>query len=78
VVVNLDAHHRHSGWIDLDLHALGIATEERFQVHDELGAARYHWAGSRNFVEIDPAVMPAHVFRVRRKLRTEHDFEYFL
>ena len=78
VVVNLDAHHRHYGWVDLDLGALGIAADERFQVHDELSAARYYWTGPRNYVELDPQVMPAHVFAVRRKLRTEHDFEYFL
>ena len=78
VVVNLDNHHRHSGWIDLDLAALGIAPDERFQVHDELGEARYQWTGPRNYVELDPSIMPAHVFRVRRKIRTEHDFEYFL
>jgi starch synthase (maltosyl-transferring) len=78
VVVNLDAHHRHSGWVDLDLAALGIGAEERFQVHDELGATRHHWTGARNYVELDPAVSPAHVFRIRRKLRTEQDFEYFL
>jgi len=78
VVVNLDVHHRHSGWLNLDLAALGITVDERFQVHDQVSDARYHWSGPRNYVELDPNVMPAHVFRVRRKLRTEHDFEYFL
>jgi starch synthase (maltosyl-transferring) len=78
VVVNMDVHHRHSGWLDLDLAALGVGTAERFQVHDEVSEARYHWTGPRNYVELDPDVMPAHVFRVRKHLRTEHDFEYFL
>ncbi|HEY8077184.1 MAG TPA: alpha-1,4-glucan--maltose-1-phosphate maltosyltransferase, partial [Labilithrix sp.] len=78
VVVNLDVHHRHSGWIDLDLRALGVKEDERFQVHDTLSEARYHWNGSRAFVELDPNVMPAHLFVVRKKVRTEHDFEYYL
>jgi starch synthase (maltosyl-transferring) len=78
VVVNLDANHRHSGWLQLDLAALGIGAEERIQVHDELTDVRYHWTGPRNYVELDPKLMPAHVFRIRRKSRTEHDFEYFL
>ena len=78
VVVNLDPLHRHSGWVDLDLRALGIQHDERFQVHDLLGDTRHHWTGPRNYVELDPHVMPAHIFRVRRKVRTEHDFEYFL
>ena len=74
----MDVHHRHSGWLDLDLAALGVGEAERFQVHDEVSEARYHWIGPRNYVELDPNVMPAHVFRVRKHLRTEHDFEYFL
>ena len=78
VVVNLAPLHRHSGWVDLDLRALGIQHDERFQVHDLLGDTRHHWTGPRNYVELDPHVMPAHIFRVRRKVRTEHDFEYFL
>ena len=39
---------------------------------------RYLWHGARSFVALDPAVLPAHVFRVRRRLRTERDFDYFL
>ena len=31
-----------------------------------------------NFVQMDPHTVPAHVFRVRRRVRTEHDFDYFL
>ena len=57
---------------------LGIRPDERVQVHDELTDLRWHWTGARNYVELDPHVMPAHVFRVRRKVRSEHDFEYFL
>jgi starch synthase (maltosyl-transferring) len=49
-----------------------------FQVHDLLSEARYLWHGSRNYVEIDPEVMPAHIFRLRRHLRREQDFEYYL
>jgi starch synthase (maltosyl-transferring) len=78
VVVNLDPNHKHAGWLDLDLGALGVGNDERFQVHDQLSDTRLHWTGARNYVEIDPSVMPAQIFRVRRKLRSEHDFEYFL
>ena len=78
VVVNLDPHFEHGGWVTLDLLALGIEPGERYQVHDLLSDARYSWEGARNYVELDPAIMPAHVFRIRRKVRTENDFEYFL
>ena len=37
VVVNLDPHHTHRAWLDLDLAALGLAAGRPFQVHDLLG-----------------------------------------
>jgi starch synthase (maltosyl-transferring) len=78
VVVNLSPHHAQRGWLELPLDALGIASGQAFQADDLLGGARYLWHGARNFVELDPAVLPAHIFRLRRKLKTERDFDYFL
>jgi starch synthase (maltosyl-transferring) len=77
-VVNIDPHHAHSGWVTLDLEALGLKTDVPFQMHELLTGARYLWTGRRNFVRLDPAAAPAHVFRVRRRVRTERDFDYFL
>jgi starch synthase (maltosyl-transferring) len=65
VVANLDPHNRQAGWVNLDVDAFHLGTEESFQVHDLLTDARYVWHGSRNFVELNPAVLPAHVFRVQ-------------
>jgi starch synthase (maltosyl-transferring) len=76
-VVNLDPHHTHRGWITLDLAELGLSSEEAYQVHDLFGGGRYTWRGAHNFVELAPE-QPAHVFEVRRFVRTENDFEYFL
>jgi starch synthase (maltosyl-transferring) len=78
VVVNLDAHNTHSGWVRLDLGALGIAWDASYQVHDLIGDSRYLWSGSRNFVRLDPGVMPAQIFTIRRHLRSERGFEYYL
>jgi starch synthase (maltosyl-transferring) len=78
VVVNLDPHHVHSGWLEVPIDDLGLDPAQPYQVHDLLTEARYFWNGRRNFVEVDPRTVPAHVFRVRRKLRTERDFDYFL
>ena len=78
VVTNMDPRHKHGGWIQLDLEALGVGPAESFQVHDVLSDARYLWTGARNYVELDPALFPASLFVVRRKVRSEQDFEYFL
>jgi starch synthase (maltosyl-transferring) len=77
VVVNLDPHHVHSGWVELPLETFGLSPEEPYQVHDLLTDAHYLWNGPRNFVEVDPKAA-AHVMRLRRRLRTERDFDYFL
>ena len=78
VVVNLDPHHTQSGWLSLDLAALGIDGDQSYQVHDLLTNGFYLWSGPNNFVQLNPHVVPAHIFRIRRRIRTERDFEYFL
>jgi starch synthase (maltosyl-transferring) len=78
MAVNLDPHHTQAGWVELDTAELGLASAETYQVHDLISGARYLWSGARNYVELDPRVSPAHVFRVLRHVRTERDFDYFL
>ncbi len=78
VAVNLDPHHTQSAWVNLEIAELGVEPTESYQVHDLISGARYLWSGARNYVELDPGVVPAHVFRLRRHLRTEKDFDYFL
>jgi starch synthase (maltosyl-transferring) len=78
VVVNLDPHHVHSGWIKLPLEELKLDMRQPYQVHDLLTEARYLWQGARNYVELDPAISPAHIFRLRRRMRTERDFDYYM
>ncbi len=78
VVVNLDPHHRQSGFVELALQDLGIEEDRPYQANDLLTGARYMWSGPRNYVELDPNSVPGHIFRIRRRLRVETDFEYFL
>jgi starch synthase (maltosyl-transferring) len=74
VVVNLDSDHRQASFVNLDLPELGLEDGQAFDVHDLMGGARYGWHGSRNYVELDPGVLPVHVFHVEPH-RTERDFE---
>jgi starch synthase (maltosyl-transferring) len=86
VVVNMDVHNPQSGWVELDLESGatpgGAARQEpgrhELQLHDLLSDARYFSDGRRLYVRLDPASAPAHVFRLRRRSRTEHDFDYFV
>jgi starch synthase (maltosyl-transferring) len=77
-VVNLDPHHTQSGWVEVATDALDVPRDGSYQVHDLLSDSRYLWHGQRNFVELNPSVVPAHIFRLRRRVRTERDFEYYL
>jgi starch synthase (maltosyl-transferring) len=77
-VVNLDPHNTQSGWLHLDLVGLGLEADRPYQAHDLLTEQRYTWRGADNFVMLDPHRIPAHVFRIRRHLRREQDFDYFL
>ncbi len=64
-IVNLDPHNRQAGWVNVDLDAFHLGSEESYQVHDLLTDAHYVWHGSRNFVELNPSLLPAHIFRVQ-------------
>ena len=61
VVVNIDPHYRQSGWVELDMEWLGLGWDVPYVVHDKLTDSRFSWRGRRNFVMLDPAVVPAHV-----------------
>jgi starch synthase (maltosyl-transferring) len=63
-VVNLDPHHAHHGMVHVPIDAMGIGSDEPYQVHDLLSGARYTWRGVRNYVRLDPAVQPGHLLRV--------------
>jgi len=78
VVVNLDPHHRHYGWLEVPLETFHLEPQQPYQMHDLLTDIRYLWKGARNYVELDPAIASAHIFRLRRHIRTERDFDYFM
>ena len=78
VIVNLDPFHSQSGWLTIPLNELGIEPGQTYLVHDLISNDRYIWQGERNFVQLNPAVMPAHIFRVHRRLKKEQDFDYFM
>ena len=78
VVVNLDPHYQQSGFITLPLEELGLDPRQPYQAHDLLTDARYLWQGTHNYIELNPQTIPAHIFVIRRKVRTEHDFDYYL
>ncbi len=78
VVVSLDPYYTQAGWLDLPLEELGFDPGRSYQMHDLLSDARYLWHGPHNYIELHPYHAPAHIFHVRRHIRTEHDFDYYM
>ena len=76
--VNLDPHHTHSTWLTLPAKQLGLEPDQPYQMHELIGDARYLWHSGENYIELDPRVMPVQIFRIRKRLRSEHDFDYFM
>jgi len=62
-VVNLDPHQPREATIWLDMSALGVDDRSQFVVTDELTGESYRW-GQANYVRLDPATAPAHIFTV--------------
>jgi starch synthase (maltosyl-transferring) len=62
VAVNLDPRNTQSGFIDFDR-----APAPSYALEDLVAAGHYTWSGRRNFVQLNPNILPAHVFRVTRK-----------
>jgi starch synthase (maltosyl-transferring) len=77
-VVNLDPHNPQSGWLELEDVLPADGVDRPYQAHDLLSDQRFRWQGTRNFVRLDPGQAAAQVLRIRRHVRTEHDFDYFL
>ena len=64
VIVNLDPLNPHHTTVEVPIAEMGIAPDEAYAVEDLLTGARYTWRGARNYVRIDPAQQPGHLFRV--------------
>jgi starch synthase (maltosyl-transferring) len=64
-VVSLDVTHQQSGWVTLNLDALGLPPAGGYEIVDLLTDRRFMWYGPRNFVLLTPTVEPGHVFRLQ-------------
>ncbi|HMB16519.1 MAG TPA: alpha-1,4-glucan--maltose-1-phosphate maltosyltransferase, partial [Pelovirga sp.] len=78
VAVNLDPHHRQSAWLNLPLKEFGLDEKQPYMVHDLLGDDKFIWQGHRNLMELDPQILPARIFHLKKRLKRETDFDYFM
>ena len=63
-VVNLDGYNTQAGWVQLPLRLLGKMEPDYFRVHDLVTGNVHTWQGEWNYVELNPHIMPFHLFRI--------------
>lgn len=64
IVVNLDPHARHSGYVQIPMEALKLQWPINIKLHDLVTDEHYTWTQEWNYVELDPYVMPFHLFKL--------------
>lgn len=64
IVVNLDPHSRHSGYVQLPMDTLKVQWPLNIKLHDLITDEHYTWTQEWNYVELDPFVMPFHLFKL--------------
>lgn len=63
-IVNLDGYNTQAGWVQVPLHVWGIQPGRDYRVHDLVTGAQYVWQGEWNYVELNPFILPFHLFRI--------------
>jgi len=78
VAINLDPYHTREGKVVLPLGDLNIPEDQAYLVHELFSDEKFIWQGNDNFIELNPKNSPAKIFNIRRRLRRENDFDYFM
>lgn len=67
IVVNLDPNNRQSGFVNIAKDKLAIRGDIHLLLNDVITGNQYEWTEEWNYVELDPYVMPFHLFQVEVK-----------
>ncbi|MCB0820564.1 MAG: alpha-1,4-glucan--maltose-1-phosphate maltosyltransferase, partial [Bacteroidetes bacterium] len=65
ITVNMDPVHRQSGWVNIPETILNAHEGETLAIVDLLDDSHYTWNRQWNYVELDPRLMPAHIFHFK-------------
>lgn len=78
VAVVLDPFQPQTGRLDLPLEELGLTEGRPFLLQDELSGERFIWHNRHPVLELNPHTLPARILTLKRTMKREHDFDYFL
>lgn len=63
-VANLSSGNIKGGFVNIPLWKIGKNDWESYRVRDLISGATYTWSGSSNYIELDPNILPFHLFRI--------------
>ena len=66
MAVNMDPYHTQAGSVRIPIGKLGIPHGSSYVVQDLLSGSRFRWHDEWNYVELNPHLMPAHIFKVEK------------
>jgi len=78
VAVNLDPYNVQSARVQVPIWDLGIPSDQPYLLHDLLSDEKHIWQGEYGYVSLNPWVMPAAIYRLKRFVKRESDFDYFI
>ncbi|OHB59987.1 MAG: hypothetical protein A2Y12_13455 [Planctomycetes bacterium GWF2_42_9] len=76
--INIDPYHKQVGTINLPLEKFAMKETSLYMLNDLLSSDKYIRQGRRIHIELDPNIMPAHIFKLQKLLKRENDFDYFM
>ncbi|MBR2075518.1 MAG: DUF3416 domain-containing protein, partial [Fibrobacter sp.] len=65
-VCNMDMDNPQEGLVEINMSKLGMAEDAFYFLKDVITGDSFVWRGSKNFVRLDPARAPGHMFIVKR------------
>lgn len=66
MAVNMDPYNMQSASVRIPIGELGIPHGSSYVVHDMLSGSKFRWYDEWNYVELNPYLMPAHIFKVEK------------
>jgi starch synthase (maltosyl-transferring) len=66
IAVNLDLSNTQGAFVKIPLSALQLDEARPYHLFDLLSGDKYEWFGEWNYVELNPHLMPAHIFYVNQ------------
>jgi starch synthase (maltosyl-transferring) len=66
IAVNMDFWNTQSAMVRIPEALIGLTPGTSYRVHDLLSGDEYQWQGEWQYVELNPYLMPAHIFRIEQ------------